>query len=169
MAAAVRIALQPVKDVVVIALPVPQHSGQSLTLHLTCIFIGQAGVDSSVKFIGLADPIGENLLESGERVCGSLTKSHAYTYRRASLPRKVEAIERCRLCAPLFGVDGILGSADYIIVKCVLKVPWDFAASEHTANVGFVLAKKKSLRRVEIKLEGAECRMDRLQMRTTHL
>ncbi len=57
------IALQPVEDVVVIALPVPQHSGQRLPLHPPRILIVETGVYVCVKLIGFTNAIGEDLLE----------------------------------------------------------------------------------------------------------
>ena len=63
-----RITLQPVENVVVITLAVPQHAGERLPLDAPRIFVVETGVDSGVKLIGLANPVSKHLLESGEGI-----------------------------------------------------------------------------------------------------
>ncbi len=140
-----------------IALAVPQHPGQRLTLHPAGIFVVEPSVNSGVKLIGFADAIGENLLESGEGI-GLRSGPDAGVIARSRWPMagKVEPIKRGGLGAPLLGIHGVLGSFDYIIMKCVFEITLGVAASEDAVYVGFVFAEEKSLWRVEIEMEGAE-------------
>ncbi len=61
------VALQPIENVVVIALPVPQHSRERLTLHPSCVLAFEAGVNVIVKLIRFLNPFGHDRARSQPR------------------------------------------------------------------------------------------------------
>ena len=154
------IALQPVEDVVVIALPVPQHAGQRLPLHASRILVVQTGVDAIIEFVCFLHPIGEYLLEIRESVGRARgSRPHAHTHCCVGSGCKSQADKRRSLGPYVRGIHSLLRTVNHILVKCVFEISFTGTGVEDATRIGFVLSKQEFLWQVEVELVRAERRM----------
>ena len=61
-----RIACEPFRHIVVKELRGPNHAGERLALHATCVGIGELGLQVGIEFVGLGATKREHLVEIGE-------------------------------------------------------------------------------------------------------
>src|SRR5262249_61506336 len=73
-----RIACEPFRHIVVKELRGPDHAGERLALHATCVRIGELGLPVGIEFVGLSATKREHLVEIGEwRVEAALEEAKA--------------------------------------------------------------------------------------------
>src|SRR5215469_8517799 len=94
--------------------------------------------DSLINLVRIGNTLAKNLVKITEQiacVAGRKAQPHGFAFSR----RNTETIDRGRLRAPLFGVDGFRSSTNEIFVKGVFYVGRGILFAPQSRSIAFVV------------------------------
>ena len=142
-----RVAVEPPGDVVIVELLGPEHSGESLALHGSCLGVRHIELKVAVELIGFSYSPAEDLLEPIERTAGTdVAEPHADGHRSSA--RDAQRIQTGCLRPALLRIDrpGIL--MDNPVIDAILGISLQFLVMQ-SLDIRFVFTEQQLIRAVE--------------------
>ena len=150
-----RIALQPLRDVVIEILLRPKDAGESLALNAAEVLVQHLALQPGIESVGLGFAQAEDLVEIGEGCGLGQARAQPDPDGDAVARRNGPPVDTGRLGA-LVRTDRVLAARHQIFVETVLAQMSCLFAPEQFCDIGLVLAEPDLVRPVEVDHIGAE-------------